>query len=295
MMDTPYAGRTSPTAEPTWTDRLPAGFRWPGGANLAVWVVLNVEWFPFDGGGMALFESTKQLRPDVLNYAWRDYGLRVGLQRLARGLSEREVPATVALNAAVCDHAPHAIEFLSQLRCAYMGHGWTNSRRLTDEAKEGQRAVLAAVRDRIRQATGHTPEGWLGPGAVERYDSLEALAATGYKYTCDWCNDDLPYRFETASGPIWAAPYSMEINDGVVFHEYKAEPEVFRKRIVDQAAGLLADGTPRALAIALHPFLIGQPFRLTSLLAALDELRARRDVWFCTGDELIESFSKGVL
>lgn len=288
------AARLPPRAEATWTERLPEAFHWPGGADLAVWVVLNVEWFPFDGGGMALFESTKHLRPDVLNYAWRDYGTRVGLSRMIKAFAARDIPVTVALNAAVCDQAPHALAALSHVRAAYMGHGWTNARRLSDMTPQEQLSEIARVKERIRKATGKDPLGWLGPGAVEQYETVEALAAAGYTYVCDWCNDDLPYRFETKSGLLWAAPYSMEINDGVVLHENRDDSEAFRRRIVDQANGLLADPGPRAMAIALHPFLTGQPFRLAALLQAIDELRERRDVWFCTGDELIHTFSQGV-
>jgi hypothetical protein len=79
-------------------------FKWPGNNTLAVWFAPNVEVWHYDSAvGTAITPNPTNHVPDVFNYAWREYGMRVGLWRLADVFDEAGVKATVALNAQVCD------------------------------------------------------------------------------------------------------------------------------------------------------------------------------------------------
>ena len=83
-------------------DRTP--LRFPNGARVAVWVIPNIEHFHFDKPATSITPVTAHLKPDVLNYSWRDYGVRVGIWRMMEIMDQYQVPGTVALNSEVCAH-----------------------------------------------------------------------------------------------------------------------------------------------------------------------------------------------
>ena len=86
-------------------------FKWPGNNTLAVWFAPNVEVWQYDSAfGVGVSPNATNYVPDVYNYAWREYGMRVGLWRLADVFDQAGVKATVALNSQVCDVFPKAVE-----------------------------------------------------------------------------------------------------------------------------------------------------------------------------------------
>src|SRR5437870_5657179 len=108
------------------TERKP--FKWPGNNTLAVWFAPNVEVWQFDSAsGIGITPNPTNHVPDVFNYAWREYGMRVGLWRIADVFDEAGVKATVALNSQVCDVYPKAIDEMKKRGWEIMGHGTTNS------------------------------------------------------------------------------------------------------------------------------------------------------------------------
>ena len=185
--------------------------RWPNGARVAVWVIPNIEHYEFDipGIGMQPFNIV----PDVINYAWRDYGPRVGIWRLMEALGQYGMRGTVALNSAVCDHYPIIIEEAKKRNWEFMGHGITNSRLLNGLSEEEERKVIRETIQTITKAVGKAPEGWLGPALAETFITPDLLAEEGIRYLCDWCNDDQPYPMKVKKGKLISVPYSVEIND----------------------------------------------------------------------------------
>src|ERR671934_2652252 len=136
---------------------------WPGGARVALWVIPNIETFPLDepvpgGTGKA---------PDIINWAPRDYGNRVGIFRVMETLARHGVRGTVALNSEVCDDCPQIIEDAVGLGWEFMGHNHSNSRLLNVMSPEEERRVVLDVFDRIEKATGRRPKGWLSSGLQE--------------------------------------------------------------------------------------------------------------------------------
>ena len=128
---------------------------WPNGARLALWVIPNVETFPLNepvpgGTGLA---------PDVINWAPRDYGNRVGIFRMMEVMARHGVRGTVALNAEACDDYPQVIEDARALGWEFMGHNQSNSRLLHLMPPEEERRVVLATFARIEKATGRSPKG----------------------------------------------------------------------------------------------------------------------------------------
>lgn len=262
----------------------------PNGARVAVWITPNVEHFHYDKPAISLTPMTAGLRPDVLNYAWRDYGARVGIWRLMEIIERQRFAATAALNSEVCLHYPEIVKEGNRLGWEWMAHGQSNSGLFTGMPEEAERPMIANVLDTIAQHTGKRARGWLGPALTETDNTLDLLAAAGIDYVADWCNDEQPYFMKTKSKPIVAMPYTLEIGDIPVFLDRGGSGEDFYRMIVDAFDTLYEDGAKnyRVLSIALHPFLIGHPFRARYLERALAHIRKHDAVWITTGSAIVD-------
>ena len=170
-------------------------FTWPGGKTLAVWIVPNVEVWRYDSpSGQAISPNDARRVPDVVNYAWREYGMRVGLWRFADVLDAAGVKAPVALNAAVVEHHPKAVDEMKRRGWEFMGHGITNSEDLAGLTLDAELTLIQTALRTIEQATGRRPRGWLGSGLTETYNTLDILAEERVVYCGDWNSDDQPCR-----------------------------------------------------------------------------------------------------
>lgn len=266
---------------------------WPDGNHVALWVIPNIETFPLNEpvpGGTGV-------TPDVINWAPRDYGARVGVFRIMDTLAKHDIRGTVALNAEVCDDYPPIIEDALALDWELMGHNQSNSRYLhTMDEAEG-RAVVAATLDRIEAASGKRPTGWLSSGLQQNWTTLEALIDGGVKYVADFVNDDQPYVMNVDGRQICSIPYSSEINDlpqfmrlGRTAHEFA---DMIRRQFDTLYQESVETGSGRVMAICLHPFIIGVPHRISALDEALSYIDGHAGVWKATGSEIIEHYLKG--
>jgi allantoinase len=273
-------------------DRKP--WRLPNGARVALWVIPNIEHFLFDRPSTSVSSATAHLVPDVLNYSWRDYGLRAGIWRLMDVMEKHGVKGTVALNSDVCARYPQVIEAGRKLDWEWMGHGENNSSLLTDLGEDEERAIIGRVVSTIEKACGARPRGWLGPALSETYNTPDLLAEAGVEYVADWVNDEQPYPMKVRKGTLYSMPYSIEVNDIPAFLEHHLTGEEFSQLICDQFDGLYESGaqSARVMAICLHPFLIGHPHRAKYLDKALTYIRQRQDVWITRGGDILDWYKK---
>jgi len=266
--------------------RRPA-YRWPGGAGLAVYLGFNIEHFAFgEGLGAAIGPLSPQ--PDVLNYSWREYGNRVGAWRCLELFDQLALPTGALVNTALYDHCPELVAAFVARGDELIGHGHSNAERQGDLNEDAERELLALCRQRIVEHSGHTPAGWLSPWISESRLTPDLLAETGYRYTLNWCHDDQPVRMRTRDGRgLWAVPYPQELNDIPMLVARQMDMADFAQMIIDQfeEMSLQARHQPLVMGIALHPYLVGQPYRLRHLRRALTTLAAARDrgdIWFTT-------------
>ena len=173
-------------------DRAP--LTWPNGARVAVWVIPNIEHFLFDRPSTPITHATTRLVPDVLNYSWRDYGVRVGIWRLMEVMQKHGFRGTVALNSDVCRHYPRIIEEGKKLAWEWMGHGTTNSILLDRQTEDEERALIREVVETIAASTGARPRGWLSPALSESHRTLDLLAEAGIDYVGNWSTTSSPIR-----------------------------------------------------------------------------------------------------
>jgi allantoinase len=270
-------------------------FKWPGNKTLAVWIAPNVEVWHYDSpAGTGVSPNVRNIVPDVINYAWREYGMRVGLWRVADSLDAAGVKATVALNSAVAEAHPKALEEMKKRGWEFMGHGITNSENLAGLDMEKERQLIQTVLKTIEQATGQKPRGWLGSGLAETYNTLDILAEEGVIYCGDWNNDDQPYPMKVKQGKMFSIPYCMEINDIPLFLRKGYTGEQYFRSVVDQFDTLYADSAkqPRVMGIPLHPMIVGQPLRIKYLQRALAHIKKHERVWFATGSEIIAAYQR---
>ncbi|HZE12039.1 MAG TPA: polysaccharide deacetylase family protein [Burkholderiales bacterium] len=269
-----------------------AAYDWPGGRRLAVYVGLNIEHFDF-GAGLGAALGPRSPEPDVLNYSWRDYGNRVGVWRCLELFEELKVPAAAILNTALYDYCPEVIAACVKRGDEIVGHGHTNSERQGDLPEAEEKKLLESCRDRIARESGRAPRGWLSPWISESAVTPDLLAETGYRYTLNWCHDDQPTTFRTRSGkPLWAIPYPQELNDIPMIVARQMDGRDFADLIVDNFDEMLrqCESQPLVMGIALHPYLVGQPYRLRHLRRALKHLASRpQRVWWTTPGAILDA------
>ncbi|MBI0535130.1 polysaccharide deacetylase [Roseomonas sp. KE2513] len=273
----PWRGR------PSW--------RWPGEARLAVYFGVNLEHFAF-GEGLGAELAPGGPQPDVLNHAWRDYGNRVGAWRLIETLDELSLPATVLLNSAMYHHAPALVAAHRARGDEIAGHGRTNSERQSTLPEAEERALIAEATAAIATHEGAPPRGWLSPWIAESHATPDLLAEAGYGYTFNWCSDDQPVWHQTRHGRIMAIPYPQEVNDIPSIIARKDGAAQFAEMIVEDFEERLRqvrDGVAQVMGIALHPYIVGQPYRMRALRRALAHVAARREeVWLTTAGAVFD-------
>ncbi len=246
------------------TDR--ADFSWPEGKRLAVYFGVNLEHFAF-GEGLGAELAPGGPQPDVLNYAWRDYGNRVGAWRLLQLFDEFCLPATVLANSAMYDYAPDLLAAFRARGDEIAGHGRTNSERQSSMSENAERQMIEEATRTIRIAEGVAPQGWLSPWIAESPVTPDLLAEAGYTYTLNWCMDDQPVWMTTRTGRILSIPYPQELNDIPAIVARKDSASEFAEMIVDAFDEMLLQSAdqPLVLGVALHPYIVGQPHRLRRL------------------------------
>lgn len=260
---------------------------WPNGARLAVYLGFNLEHFAF-GEGMGAAIGPVSPHPDVLNYAWREYGNRVGAWRCLELFDQLALPSAAIINTALYDHCPELVAACVARGDEIVGHGHTNAESQGQWDEAAERALLAGCRDRIAQASGTAPAGWLSPWIAESRVTPDLLAETGYAYTLNWCHDDQPLPMRTRGGQtLWSVPYPQELNDIPMIVARQMDACDFARMIIDNADEMIEQSRrqPLVMGVALHPYLVGQPYRLRHLRRALEHLCAARDrgeVWFAT-------------
>jgi len=269
---------------------------WPNGKRLAVWIVPNVEHYEADLLTGPTVATAALEPPDTPNYTWRDYGMRVGVWRLMETMGRLDVPGTVALNARVCELYPRVVDACVKLGWEFMGHGKTNSRPLSGMSEAEESTLIPEVLATIERATGRRPRGWLGSGLAETDRTLDLLAQHGVRYVADWVNDDQPYPLRTDHGPLYSLPYAIETNDIGAFVRRSFTPADWGTMLRDQFDVLYAESaqTAKVMCIALHPWIVGQPFRAKHFEAALAYMRGHQDAWFTTGSAIVDAYLEAV-
>lgn len=264
-------------------------YSWPGGKRLAFYIACNVEHFAF-GTGLGADPAHRQGQ-NTRNYAWRDYGNRIGQWRLFEILDELKLPASILLNSTVCTYYPDMIEKVKQRGDDIICHGRTTGEIHTPFWEDDEARVIRECTELIEKSVGVRPTGWMGPAALESKVTPDLLKEAGYTHLLDWPVDDQPIWMRTRSGPLLSIPYPSELNDFGTLLARDHTGRQFADMIVDQFEQMLeqSERHPLVCSISLHGFVVGQPFRLKPLKQAITHCaqhRLKDRVWYTTAGDI---------
>ena len=272
-------------------DRAPV--RWPGGAKVAVWIVVSLEWFPLTPSDTP-FRAPGHMAtayPDYRHYTAREYGTRVGMVRLLDAFAAAGALVSVATNAAIAERYPALVERIVAAGHEIVAHSTDmNGTIATGLPEADEAALIAASLGGLAAATGTRPRGWLSIARSQSWHTPDLLRAAGVDYCCDWVNDELPWRF--ANG-LTNLPLNHELSDRQVIGTQQASADSYAEQLVDAydwLAGEAETGGGRLLPIHLTPYITGLPYRIAAIERLLKTLRAR-GAWFATGAEVLDAWA----
>ena len=267
-----------------------APLKLPGGARMVVWTIVNIEEWDIDrpmprtvltppaGGSPS---------PDVPNWAWHEYGNRVGFWRMLEVLDRLDIKAVLAINGSAIGAYGAIAQAAKSRGWEFMGHGYTqkNMQKVENEPED-----IAKTTEAIRAFTGKVPRGWLGPGLTETWNTPDILVEQGYDYVCDWVLDDEPVVLKTKTRPILNVPYTQECNDVAMMLIQHHQGIEYFQRASDQFDQLYEDSrdSARVMALVVHPYIMGVPHRLKYYRMILEKIRAKGDVLFWTGEQIAD-------
>jgi peptidoglycan/xylan/chitin deacetylase (PgdA/CDA1 family) len=263
-------------------------YLWPNGKRLAVYFAINIEHFAF-GEGLGAELTPGGPQPDILNYAWRDYGNRVGIWRMLDLFNQLKLPSALLMNTAIYDYCPEVVQAFRDRGDEIVAHGRSNAERQGILSRADEQALIDETTASMAGAERERPKGWLGPWISESAETPDLLASAGYDYLLDWCMDDQPVWMKTRTGRILSVPYPQELNDIPAIVARKMNAPDFAQMIVDNFDEMLDQAAvmPLVMGIALHPYIVGQPYRLRHLRRALAHIAQHaQDVWLTTPGEI---------
>ncbi len=266
----------------------------PDGGRIAVWTIVNVEeWGIERAMPRAVLPPPmgKPLLPDLPNWAWHEYGMRVGFWRLLECLQKFGITPTFAVNGSVCRSYPRIADAALKAGWEFMGHGFLQG---PMHALDDQRAAIRQTIEAIRDFTGAAPRGWESPGLTETDETIDVLAEEGIEYVADWVLDDQPVDIRTRAGTVVSVPYTVETNDITMMAlQQHAADEMF-KRGADQFDRLYTESEriTRIMALSLHPYITGVPHRIAYLEKLYAHMLERPGVLMWTGGQILDWYKK---
>jgi OHCU decarboxylase len=277
--------------------------RWPGGAKIAVQIVVNYE----EGGENCLLHgdpASEAFLSEVVGAApwegerhWNmesvyEYGARAGFWRLYRLLSD--LPVTVFGVATALARAPEQVAAMREAGWEIASHGlkWIEHRSMPEAEERAQMAEAIRLHAAV---TGARPRGWY-TGRTSMNTVRLAAEEGGFAYVADSYADDLPYWYRAGGRDQLIVPYTLEANDMrfAVPAGFGAgdQFETYLKDSFDALYAEGAAGAPKMLSIGLHCRLAGRPGRIMGLKRALDHMRAHEGVWFATRLAIAEHWAE---
>ena len=263
---------------------------WPNGARVAFWVAPNIEFYELAPPINPTWTPPGRPVPDVMYYSHRDFGNRVGVWRMMEAMDRCGVRGSISLNIALCDHHPEIIEECAKRDWEFFSHGIYNTRFTYGMSEAQEREFIEDAFATVEKYTGQRLAGWLSPALTNTERTLELLAEYGIKYTCDLFQDDQPQPLKVNSGRLISMPYSLEMNDIIVYNFDLSSPRHYAKVIRAQFEQLYEEGAESGtvMCIPLHPFLVGQAHRIAAFEEALAYITGHEKVWVTTGREIAD-------
>ena len=279
--------------------------KWPNGARLALMITFNLEYWDlvkdsaesyYAGGPAILPDPLPGNVPDFPNYSWREYGQRVGIWRLIDIFDKAGVPATCTMNAKMGLERRAVIDAINKRGWELVAHNFVQSDLLTNYQfePEKEREIIRETLRVYEQVVGRPAKGWLSSSLRSTTQTADICAELGLIYFNDLMNDDQPYLIQTAHGPIVSVPYTVEMNDFMIFLRRGASTSEAVEVFKEQFDVLYAEGAEsgRLMSVGLHPHVIGQPFRVRAVREFIQYVKRFDGVWWAKREEIAEWYLK---
>jgi allantoinase len=263
------------------TERPPVA--WPEGKKVAFYLGLNIEHFHTGVPATSASPLTAGFAPDPMNHGWRDYGTRVGIWRMIDLMDQCGLRASAITNSEVCTQYPQIVEAGIERDWAWIAHGQTNSILQVNMAEEEEAAFLDTMMATFDASLPERPKGWLGPALTETFATPHLLRERGVEYLLDWTADDRPFELNIPG--MLSVPYSMDVNDIGLFVGKATTGSQYEEMVMDHFEVLLEEGG-NVMALPVHPFVVGQPFRFKYLSRVLKAITSHPDVWVTTSTDI---------
>ena len=273
-------------------DRPP--LKLPGKARIVFWTIVNYEVWDV-GKPMARqllpAPTGAPMLPDVVHWGFHEYGMRVGCWRFFELYKRLGIRPTLSANARIIEDYRRVAEEARDAGWEFMGHAYEQG---PIHKEADQAGMINRSMDMMEKFTGKRPVGWLGPGLTQTLDTPENLVEAGVKYIGDWVYDDEPTVIRTAKGPLVTLPYTVELNDIPMMLVQHHESDHLYKRAVESFDRLYAESAERAkfMAIAIHPYISGQPFRIGPLERIYDYISKFDGVLHWNGEQMLDWYVK---
>ncbi len=269
-------------------DRPP--LKLPDGKRMAVWFIANVEdWDIARPMPRTVLPPPMgvPLLPDLPNWSWHEYGMRVGFWRIAETFQKYGIRPTMAINGRVCETYPRVAEEALKLDWEFMGHGYLQGpmHKHDDQQEQIDRACAA-----IEKFSGKKVRGWESPGLTETFQTIDYLARAGVEYVADWVLDDQVVEIATTEGPMYSVPYTVETNDITMMALQQHSSDEMFKRSKDQFDRLYMESekSTRIMSISLHMYLTGAPHRVRYLEEIIEYMQGHEGCAIMTGEEILD-------
>jgi allantoinase len=274
-------------------DRPPIA--WPDGKSVAVWTLVNLEWFPIVPGDKP-FRAPGHMQtpyPDYRHYTAREYGTRVGFYRLLDAFAKVGANVSVAVNSAIAERYPSVIADIVAGGHEIVAHSTDMNGTIAsglDEAAE--RDLILRSIDTLEKVAGTRPRGWHSIARSQSFNTPQLLVEAGIDYMCDWVNDELPYRFATTAGDLVNLPLNHELSDRQILVNQQHGVDSYVEQMTDAydlLEGESARFGGRMLPLNITPYIMGLPYRIGAFERLLAELAARPGTWFARGDAIVDA------
>ena len=189
------------------------------------------------------------------------------------------------MNTSIYDYAPQIPAKIRERGDEFVGHGVTNSEEQGAYSETEEGALIARATEAFRDHEGDGPGGWMGPWISESAHTPDLLAENGYRYIMDWSADDQPFWMRTRAGKLLSIPYHIEINDSPAQLSRRHTADDFTRMVTAHFDEQMrqCDNQPLVFSLALHTFVVGQPYRLAGLRDILTHMVNHPDagkIWF---------------
>ncbi len=276
-----------------WPYRARPKISWPNGARLAFWVAPNIEFYELDPPKNPSRTPWPHPYPPVPGYSIRDWGNRVGHMRQMKLLDKYGIRGSISLSTALITHHPEIIELCKERDWEFFSHGIYNTRYTYGMSEAQERSMILESMEAIEKAVGRKPAGYLAPALSHSEVTVDLFAELGGLYTCDLFHDDQPTPVRVRGGQKFVSvPYSLELNDTIVYVVNKIEPRRYGQMIKDSFDRLYAEGamSGTVMCIPTHNYQVSCPHRMKAFEEALEYITGHRDVWVTTGREIAEHY-----